>query len=336
MITGKKRSEKEYRKLDILSASDLRSYATKDRRTFFKENILKQKDEDEELSRATRIGVAVHCLRLEPEEFDNKFFMSICADPPTGNMKKFVDNLYKETLRNTDSDGVVQLEFTELAKSAYKISGIKKPLFEGFIKDFEGKDGEMYYRERRACESTGKELMCTEDRNIADRVVETLINHEHTKHIFVDSEKEVQIDNFEIDGLPLKSMLDDVKIEGDTITGTDLKVTWTNEDFFVEHFLKRRADIQAYVYVEALKSKYPGYKINPFRFVVADSTNFNAPLVYEIGKSWKEKTYYGFEYQGRRYKGLQHIIEEIKWHNSTGNWGVSKQAAANLGIIKLE
>lgn len=336
MISGKKRSEKEYRKLDILSGSDLKVFATEDRRTFFKKCILREKVEDES-SRASKIGSAVHCLRLEPQEFDNKYFMSICSEPPTGNMKKFVDSLYKHTIANTDESGVVLLDFEELAELAYAESGYKRDKLPTVLGNFKGKEPEMFYRERRACGTTGKELICTEDRNISDRIVETLKNHEYTRDIFGENSlKETQIDDFEIDGLPLKAMIDDIEISGNTITITDLKVTWTNENFYKEYFLKRRSDIQAFVYRRAVKSKFPDHKINKFRFVAADSTNFNAPLIYEIEDSWEDKTYNGFTEDGRYYKGLKEIISEIKWHLQTDSWGISKKAYDNLGIIKID
>ncbi len=335
MIAGKKRSEREYRKLDILSGSDLKVFATEDRRTFFKKCVLREKIEDEN-SRAIKIGNAVHCLRLEPEEFDNKFFMSICSDPPTGNMKKFVDSLYKHTIANTDESGEVLLDFEDLAKLAYLESGYKIKL-DTVLGNFKDKEPEMFYRERRACGTTGKELICTEDRAISDKIVETLRNHEYTRDIFTErSLKEVQIDDFEIDELPLKAMIDDIEISGDTITITDLKVTWSNDNFYREYFLKRRADIQAFVYKRAVKAKFPDHKINKFRFVVADITNFNNPLIYEIGDSWEEKTYWGFDEGGKTYKGLWEIINDIKWHQSTGLWNTTKTAFDNLGIIKLE
>src|SRR5687768_7385096 len=106
MIEGTKRSERDYRALDILSASDLRVYATDGRKEFYKRAILKKKKEDRD-SRAILIGSASHCLLLERENFEEKFYMSICSEEPTGNMKKFVDNLYKYTLLNTNEDGEV-------------------------------------------------------------------------------------------------------------------------------------------------------------------------------------------------------------------------------------
>ncbi len=337
MIAGKKRSEKEYRKLETLSASDLKKFATEDRRKFFRECVLRQKDEDEEESRASKIGSLVHCLVLEPQEFDVRYCMSICTDPPTGNMKKFVDALFKRTMENVDEFGEVQLDFGDLAKLAYKDSGIKRDKLATVLLNFKDKEPELYYREKRTCGSGGKELVCTEDRNIAERIVETLRYHEHTRDIFREHTlKEQQIENFSIDGLELKAMVDDIEIIGDTVTATDLKVTWTNDDFYREYFLKRRADIQAYVYKVAVASLYPDHTLNPFRFVVADSTNFNAPLIYEIDDSWDKKTYEGFWDNGRYYKGLKEVISEIKWHNQTGNWSISKTNFDNLGLIKLE
>ena len=49
----------------------------------------------------------------------------------------------------------------------------------------------------------------------------------------------------------------------------------------------------------------------------------------------KEKTMNGFTYTDRYYKGVNQIIEEIKWHTSTGNWSVSQEAFNSLGNIKI-
>lgn len=332
MIIGQKRTEKEYRKLDVLSSTDLRTFATKGRKGFYQRVILKQKS-DEEDSRATIIGKAGHCLLLEPHEFDSKFYMSVCNKEPTGNMKEFVNSLYKHTVLNADEEGKLTKDFEEIAQEAYKESGYTGWTLKKVLTEFTGKSPEMYYRDLRESKIKGKTLICSEDRSIADRVVETIKTHDFTRNMF-HGEKEVQIEGFNINNLELKAMLDDVEVYSDYVIGTDLKIVWDNENFYNEYFLKKRADIQAYIYVLALKHKYPDKEIK-FRFVAADSQNFNAPLIYHINSKILDNAYWGFKEGNREYPGVRQIIEEIIWHMDTQNWTMSKQAFDNAGIIKL-
>src|SRR5688572_2698440 len=101
------KTEKEYRKIGKLSASDLRLFST-DRRKFFRKVVLGEDiSDEEEYSKALLIGSLVHTLLLSPHLFDEKYLMSICSSPPTELMLAFTEALYKHTILNTTEDGVV-------------------------------------------------------------------------------------------------------------------------------------------------------------------------------------------------------------------------------------
>lgn len=338
MISGVKKSEKEYRQLDRLSSSNIRTYATHGRKDFFKQVIQKIKSEGN-YNRAMKIGTLAHCKILEPEQFDKKFYPSICESVPTGNMLKFVEALFKHTVLNTE-DGIVTRDFKYLADLAYKDSEYSLKL-ETVLKRFKG-EPENYYRELRECSGTDKEVACMDDVNIAEKIKEKVLSHEFTKHIFEESSEyeyinEYQIEEFDFHDIPMKAMVDRLKIdhENKSIQPYDLKIVWDNEGFFKEYFLKQRADIQGFIYDYALVKEFPGYTVHPIQFIVADSTNFNSPLIYPTDSSTLIKSWMGFTYDKYYYKGIRQILEEIKWYQESGNWNTSYEAFKASGIIKI-
>lgn len=319
-----------YRKLERLSSSDVRTFATKGRWEFYKRYILKEKEESD--SRSMLIGNLVHCLLLEPEEFEKRYYLSICSKKPTGKMLDFVNSLFKHTMLHT-VDGVITKEFKDLAIEAKKDSGYSHSL-ETILKNFKDKDPENYYRELRDSTITNKTVVCTDDLDISQKIVDRLKTSTNTYHLF-KGHKEMQIDDFSIDGLEFKAMLDDVEEYNDYVIGSDLKVTWENEEFLNEYYLKKRADLQGLIYYKALQSKFPGKKIKNFRFIAADSQNHREPLIYVMNKEEMSKAENGFWLRNRYYPGLKQILQDIKWHIDTGNWTISRENYLNNGIIDI-
>ena len=109
MITGKLKTEKEYRAVQMDSSSSLKEFSV-NRRKYYKKYILSENVEEED-SKASVMGRIVETLLLEPEEFDNRFYMSTCLSAPTGLMLAFVEALYKNTSTFTNEMGEVTKSF---------------------------------------------------------------------------------------------------------------------------------------------------------------------------------------------------------------------------------
>jgi hypothetical protein len=77
------------------SSSSLKEFST-NRRKYYKKYILNENVEEED-NKASVTGRVVETLLLEPEEFDNRFYMSTCASAPTGLMLDFVTALCNQT-----------------------------------------------------------------------------------------------------------------------------------------------------------------------------------------------------------------------------------------------
>lgn len=345
-MTGEKRklTELEYRELDLLSSSDLRQFV-KDRQQFYKEKILGEKKE-EEYNRASLIGSLVHCILLEPQEFDNKYFMSICSSPPTGLMLSFVESLYKHSVESFNEKGEVTEDFEVLTEKAYNDSGFKitkAKVLENFSKENKktGECPKTYYDQLMLAKSKGLEVVCVDDINIAEKIVKQIQEDEFVGPIFAeDSDNEVKVEGFEVNGLKMKAMIDKIVVnhKARTIQIYDLKVVYDPLEFKKEYWLKKTGYIQGFIYWKALMSgkldlgfEYDDYEILPPKYIVAHSGCFYNPLIYSMTIDDLDLAYYGFQENSFMYPGVKEITEDIKWALETNNWKISKKDWENLG-----
>jgi hypothetical protein len=348
MIQGVK-TEAEYRAVTMDSSSSLKEFS-QDRRKYYKKYVLGEKVEDKD-NAAANMGRIVETILMEPETFDDKFFMSSCTSTPTALMLEFVEALYRVTKEATDEFGTVTRQFSELAEEAYKISGFKIK-FEAVLAKFVGSDAEIYYNEIRTVRTKGLTVVNTTEISIAEKIVEQLKTNSTTAPIvnLVNSSRysvmdQLQVEGYEINGLLLKSMLDKVIVDHNerVIKPYDLKCTWSVENFYEEYYLYRRAYIQAYLYFHAMvhlaedpESEYYGYRVDYLKFIVCDSSNYYAPLVYTLDQEDMEDAYNGFVHKGRTYPGVKDIIAGLKWSVETGIWNTSHKNYLANGVVNIK
>lgn len=347
MITGKTKTEKSYRAVNLDSSSSLKEFST-NRRKYHKKYVLNERVEEED-NKATVMGRLVETFLMEPEEFDNRFYMSTCTSAPTGNMLAFVEALYKYTAEATDEEGNITKEFEEIARAAYVDSGFKLK-FETVLGKFEGSDAEIYYKELREVRAKGLTVVTTEDVRVAEDIVNTLRTSVSTADVvnMVSSAKytvynQLQIEGYSVDNHLFKSMIDKVVIshEDHTIQPYDLKCTWNVENFYEEYYLYRKAYIQAYLYYKAcewltMADELAGYHVLFPKFIVCDSTNYYAPLIYTLHIDDMDDAYNGFEHKGRKYPGVKEIIEDLNWAHENNVWNISRKNSVNNGVVNLK
>ncbi len=352
MIVGKNKNENElsYREILMDSSSSLKMFA-ENKRKYYKQYIegISQFDDDD--NKAILIGKITETLLLEPEKFDDKFYLSVCMNSPTGLMLEFVNALYKHTIEATDEKGNILREFEEICKDAHIDSGFKITL-DAVLKKFIGTDNEIFYREMREVKSRGLIVVTTQDIQNAEKIVEELKTNFVTEEIInlVNSNRWEVINQFQIEGYEVnehlfKSMIDKCIADNKekVIQGYDLKITWSVERFYEEYYLKRLAYIQAYLYYKALESlthiighKWYGYRVEPLKFIVADSINYYNPLIYTLNDEDMDDAYLGFEHKGRKYKGVKSLIEELQWCQKNDIWGITMNNYMNKGIVNIK
>ena len=347
MINGRYNTEATYRAIALDSYSSLKDFAL-DRRKYRKKYILNETI-DEKDTVASVVGRVVETLLFEAGLFDDRFYLSACADAPTSLMLAFVEALYDATKEATNEDGEITRTFEELSREAYLASGFKIK-YEAVISKFIGSDAEIYYNEIRNVRSKGLTVVTADDVANAEKIVDELKINFVTSELFslVDSDrytilKQFQIEGFEIDGHPLKGMVDFLIIDNKEkkFIPYDLKCTWSVENFYYEYYLHRLSYIQAYLYKQACeKAKIDmglsDYTVENLKFIVCDSINYYNPLIYTLDEQDMIDAYLGFEYNGRKYKGVKQIIEELKFALENGIWNMSKENYINNGIVKIK
>ena len=350
MIQGKTKTEANYRAKTIDSSSSLKDFSI-DRKKYFKKYILGENVEEKE-NHAANMGRVVETLLLEPEEFDNRFYLSSCMNPPTAMMLDFVEALYKHTKEATDEFGNVKRSFEDISRDAYVDSGYKIK-YEAVMAKFIGTDAEIYYNEIRTVRSKNLTVVTTQDVTNAEKIVEELKNNAVTSNIInlVNSPRytvlnQLQIEGYTIDGLRLKSMLDKVIIDHQErkITPIDLKCTWSVENFYEDYYLYRRAYIQAFLYYRAIltltmgdnQSELYGYHVENLQFLVCDSTNYMNPLIFTLSEDDMKECYHGFEHKGRTYPGVKEIISDLNWAIENNIWNISRKNYENNGLINIK
>jgi len=348
MIKGNLREDEKYFNIKLDSSSSLKEFSI-DRRKYYKKYIKNERTEEDEQTKASIIGRLCETLLFEPEEFDKRFYMSSTASVPTANMLLFVEALYKRTSEAVDEEGNVNKTFEEIAKEAYKDSGYKLSI-EKVLERFIGSDAEIYYKEIREVRSKGLTVVTSEDVANGERIKAELLTNDFTAPILnlTDSTRykiliQYKIEGYEVDGLPLKSMMDIVIIDHKekSIQVYDLKCSWSVEGFYTEYYLFRRAYIQAYLYKQAcieLKNRMglDLYHVENPKFLVCDSINYYSPLVYVLHGDDMDDAYNGFEANGRTYPGVKAIIADLKWAKENDKWTISRNNFLNNGMVNIK
>ena len=346
MIQGPNRTEAAYRAVTMDSSSSLKDFSM-DRKKYHKKYVLNEKVEEKDTA-ASVIGRLVETQLMEPELFDEKFYMSTITSAPTGLMLEFVEALYRHTAAATNENGVVTREMEDIMKDAYVDSGFKIKI-DAVLAKFIGSDAEIYYKEIREVRSKGLTVVTTQDIANAEKIVEELKTNDFTAPIvnLVNSARynvynQLQVEGYVVYGHMFKSMMDKVIVDHTekTIQVYDLKCTWSVENFYEEYYLYRRAYIQGYLYYYASKHMFDelvavGYEILPPKFIVCDSTNYACPLVFTMDDNSFDDASKGFEHKGRKYPGVKSLIEDLKWAIKNDKWNISRENYLNNGLVKL-
>lgn len=347
MIKGQLKTEATYRAKAIDSSSSLKEFSM-DRKKYYRKYILGE-DVDDKDTQAATMGRIVETLLMEPELFDERFYMSSCVSAPSGLMLAFVEALYKFTKEATDDAGNVTRSFEEISKDAYVESGFKIK-YEAVISKFVGSDAEIFYNELRKVRGMNLTVVTAEDVSNAEKIVEELRNNPVTKDVvnLVNSPRysvynQLQVEGYTLDNHEFKSMMDKVIVDHEekTIQVYDLKCTWSVENFLEEYYLYRRAYIQALLYYKAAihfmnnNEELRGYRVEPPRFIVCDSTNYYNPLIYTLTDKDLEDAYNGFTHKNREYSGVSKLIKDLQWAIENNTWNISRENSINNGLVNI-
>jgi hypothetical protein len=353
-----KLTEKEYRKIDLLSYSSLKEFVN-NRKKFYKKYILKEpvdetsEDDNENLLLGSMVDALI---TLSDEEFEKKFFI-LNGERERGQMLELGNEIWKVTKNNLDEENKLKIDFLDIFdialnnvkydKEGNEIAFKGKKKDDILLKFCESKEKKFY---DKRLENVNSICITMDDYNKAIAIKERLYNTEWTKDIvnkyYDPKEGEVifqMIVFHNIKSVSLKSMIDVMHIHHDskTIQAYDLKVSYFVNDFEYS-FLKNKYYIQLAIYYNAIQEfkkknkKYEDYKVLPIKFIVADSTNNFLPVIYSCTENHLKEAMEGFTTSnGKNYIGVNDIIDEIIWCNENNIWNCSKKAFLQNGEITI-
>lgn len=347
MIKGTVKTEASYRAIVMDSSSSLKEFS-QDRKKYYRKYVLGEKVEDDD-SKAATMGRLVETKLMEPELFDEKFYLSTCQGTPTGLMLDFVEALYKHMKEATNESGEITREFGDVAQDAYKDSGFKIT-YDAVMKKFIDSEAEAYFDEIMLVRSKGMTVVSINDVTNCENIVTELRTNPFTAPIVnqdktsrYDVYNQLQVENYQVHGHKFKSMMDKVIVDHEQkiIQPYDLKCTWSVEGFYKEYYLYRRAYIQAFLYWHATHFHFKdlvdqGYYVGYPQFIVCDSTNYFSPLIYTLDTQDMENARDGFDLKGYIYPGVLETIDNLKWAIENDTWNISRKNYLNGGIVNIK
>ena len=300
-------------------------------RMFYSHYVLNQREDSTDAHLV--VGRVLHCLLLEPDNFDKQFIV-MNSKTPVGNNKTIIDNIFKYhlsigndslTLSDYSPEILTHLLTINLHQSLKtdqqrldKILVDENKFYFEFLK--ESLDKTVVDQDTLSgCKASLEVLKL----NSSVRALLQLDRTAEDDHVEVYNELQLQVD---IPGLPFgfKGFVDNLVIDHDSknIFINDLKTLGKSIQDFPDSVEYYRYWIQAVVYMHMVKEKYnlEGYEYH-ITFIVIDK--YNQVYPYQVSSDtlvqWGEK--------------FNEVVTKVKWHYENKQYELPYELA--LGNVKL-
>lgn len=330
ILNGSDELEKFYKNKFYFSYSSINKLLFSPR-MFYSHYVLNQREDSTDTHLV--VGRVLHCLLLEPDNFDKQFLV-MGSKAPTGNNKIIIDLIFKYhlsignnslTLEDFSPEILTHLLSINLHQALKtdqqrldKILVDENKLYFEFLKQSLGKtviDQETL----DGCKS-GLEVLKL---NSSVRALLQLDKTDEDDHVEVYNELQLQVD---IPGLPFgfKGFVDNLVIDHDSknIFINDLKTLGKSIQDFPDSVEYYRYWIQAVIYMNMVKEKYnlEGYEYH-ITFIVIDK--YNQVYPYQVSSDTLVQW-------GERFK---EVVTKVKWHYENKQYELPYELA--LGNVKL-
>jgi hypothetical protein len=301
-------------------------------------------------ARHFRIGSAVDYVLTGSESFYNKYRL-VVHQRPAAMMGEFVDRLL-ELVKDRGIHDISVEDWEIYYLDAYDKTGYKTKV-ETVVKNFENKpEIQGYFNEQLMADE--RLPISAEEDLIVSRIVNALQTGELTKKWIVDMPADPQVDTYDqleiawkYRGYSAVSHLDKVLVNhtAKMIHPMDLKTTGKSAYSFHQSVIKYGYFRQAAFYMRALESwklkeeRIKDYKIDNFRFIVAETGCYTPPLVYKCTSNDITVGLHGGYLKGsvRYIKGVCDLIEDLKWHQHNSKWDIRREVAlARVDGVELD
>lgn len=193
--------------------------------------------------------------------------------------------------------------------------------------------------------SKEKTLITTKELMLAEELRDTIIMHNNTKFLFdnkfelvVQKKFEFIYKNFKLRGILDFILIDHKKKEVEFI---DLKTGKNSLLDFKTSYIKWRYYLQECIYKKAFEQimidlNLKGYSLKTFKFLYIGRYE-KIPFLFEIPSKWSEAALKGFTtMQGFTYRGLDELLEEIRWHLTNRIFDLPREIYESNGAMILD
>jgi hypothetical protein len=304
-------------------------------RAFYNHYILKQKEDSTDAHLV--VGKALHCLLLEPDNFDD-YFVMLPGKIPTESNKVILDNIFQKHYLPMNNNSLTLEDFSQdllnqlLANNLYQSLKTDAQRLEKLITD-NNKEYFEFLKTKESKTVIDSAIKAQVDVSVevlkANSVVMSLLqldNDSPGTTVFTELKLQTNSTNFPFG---YKGILDNVVIDENskTVFVNDLKTTNKAIQDFPNAVDYYRYDIQAVIYNILIYDEFIKNKPNPeewkiiFTFIVIDKFN----LVYPFQVS--EQTLANWE------ANFYDVIQKIDYHYRHRDYNLPYELA--VGNVKL-
>jgi hypothetical protein len=304
-------------------------------RAFYNHYILKQKEDSTDAHLV--VGKALHCLLLEPDNFDD-YFVMLPGKIPTESNKVILDNIFQKHYLSMNNNSLTLEDFSQdllnqlLANNLYQSLKTDAQRLEKLITD-NNKEYFEFLKTKESKTVIDSAIKAQVDVSVevlkANSVVMSLLqldNDSPGTTVFTELKLQTNSTNFPFG---YKGILDNVVIDENskTVFVNDLKTTNKAIQDFPNAVDYYRYDIQAVIYNILIYDEFIKNKPNPeewkiiFTFIVIDKFN----LVYPFQVS--EQTLANWE------ANFYDVIHKIDYHYRHRDYNLPYELA--VGNVKL-
>lgn len=189
-----------------------------------------------------------------------------------------------------------------------------------------------------------KILITTEEYMDAIEIVGILKSHKYSKDIIINEFENIYQYKFEIEfkGFLMRGILDLISIDhkNKIVYFTDLKTGKDPAIEFENSFMKWRYYFQGAIYTLASEQilrelGIRDYKLEKFQFLYISKSD-KTPLIYKMTDKWISAAMNGFHINRYVYKGINELIDEIRWCWDNKEYLVPKYIVDNNGVVDIK
>lgn len=268
-------------------------------------------------------GHIVEDMVLQPKkDLEEEYYIN--KDSPLGDkLKEVIDRVYENSpsLKSLEDDGGYDAVLLACQQTGYQSNWKANTKYDKIVNE-----GSMYHK--MLFERTGKTIINFDDYSECRLAAANLQSDKFVKPILEDKSRLTKVIlQYELLGINMVSEVDFLTIDHERkhIKPYDMKTMSKPIYMFKSQYTSLGYDFQDVVYQKALEICYPGYTVDPVRFVVVQLGSSISPLIFQGSK----------ELRNEAIENVKDAINRLKFHTKIDSWDYPMESYTSNGIITI-